>query len=125
MARQTFVLIMKIRLPKTLSEPLGIPWGAIGPYVDKEALAVHAALSAHMGWREKHGFIPGVNTLTTHEIIIRGLRAEVKRGGGRYPIGTHKETATGHLYTMAYQIIRGKKTRCYKYSIFFPRHGSS
>lgn len=109
---------MKILLPKTLLEPVGISWERIFPHEGAKSVYIQQALSDHMQWRRRNNHILTNNGTFDHEVVLKCLRIIVRRNGGRYPLATHEATGSGngHLYTVNYQINR----KCYRYSILLP-----
>jgi len=103
---------MNIVLPKSLAEPLCIPWWDITPYGDKKAIDIHSALSAHMKWRRRNNHILSDDGFN-QESIIECLREIVQRGGGRWPIANYRKSETGYFYTISYQVNQ----KFYRYSV--------
>jgi hypothetical protein len=109
---------MKILLPKTLLEPVGILWWDIFSYEDRKSAPIQQALSEHMKWRMRNSHILSDDGTLNIESTLECLRIIVKRGGGRFPLATHEVTGNGNgnLYMVHYQI----KRKCYRYSILLP-----
>jgi hypothetical protein len=76
---------MKILLPKTLAEPLTIPWERIYQNENAMVRGIKAKLREYMHYLIDHDWTPAENPGNprfSHESMLRHFRAIVRRMGG-------------------------------------------